>query len=116
MRRSNEKRAAEFKRGRKSIEDNERSSHPKHATTDQNVMVVHTLLMYDRRRDLQSTASEVARRFGAVQSILTDILGMSKVLGRWVTQMLTDDQKRTQLDISKYLLSCYKDDSCDFNE
>ena len=33
----------------------------------------------DRRRDLRSIASEVGIRFGAVQSILTDILGMSKV-------------------------------------
>ena len=49
---------------RESIEDNGRSSHPKHATTDENVKVVHTLLMYDRRRDLRSIASEVARRFG----------------------------------------------------
>ena len=57
-----------------------------------------------------SIASEVGISFGAVQSILTDILGMSKVSARWVPRMLTDDQKRTQLDISRYLLSCYEDD------
>ena len=45
--------------------------------------------------------------FGAVQSILTDILGMSKVSARWVPRMLTDDQKRTLLDICRYLLSHY---------
>ena len=28
--------------------------------------------------------------------------------------MLTDDQKRTLLDISRYLLSCFEDDSGDF--
>ena len=37
----------------------------------------------DRRRDLRSIASEVGIRFGAVQSIVTDILGMSKVSARW---------------------------------
>ena len=52
--------------------------------------------------------------FGAVQSILTDILGMSKVFARWVPRMLTDDQIRTRLDISKYLLSRYEDDPSDF--
>ena len=36
--------------------------------------------------------------FGAVQSILTDILGMSRVSARWVPRMLTDHQKRTWLD------------------
>ena len=33
-----------------------------------------------------------------------------------VPRMLTADQKRTQLDISRYLLSCYKDDPGDFIE
>ena len=35
--------------------------------------------MYYRMRDLQSIANEVGISFGGVQSILTDILGMSKV-------------------------------------
>ena len=35
---------------------------------------------------------------------------MSKISARWVLQMLTYVQKRTRLDISRYLLSCYKDD------
>ena len=52
--------------------------------------------------------------FGAVQSILTCSLGMSKVLARWVPGMLTDDQKKTRLDFSRYLLSPYEDDPCDF--
>ena len=52
----------------------------KDATIDKNVKVVHTLVLCGRRRDVQSIASEVGNSFGAVQSILTDILGMSKVL------------------------------------
>ena len=72
--------------------------------------------MRDRRRDLQSIASEVGIRFGAVQSILANILGMPKVSVRLVSQMLTDDQKRTGLDISRYLLSRYVDDPSNLNE
>ena len=49
--------------------------------------------------------------FGAVQSILTNILGMSKVSGRWVPIMLAEDQKRNRLNISRYLLSHYEEDS-----
>ena len=48
--------------------------------------------------------------FRAIQSILTYILGMSKVSARLVLRMLTDDQERTRLDISRYLLSRYEDD------
>ena len=53
-------------------------------------------------------------RFGAVQSILSNILGMSKVSARWVLRMLTNDQKRAWLDISRLLLSRYEDDPHDF--
>ena len=105
--------ATEFKRGRESVEDDGRSGHPKDATTDGNVKVMHTLVMCDRKGDLRSIASEVGERFGAVQSILTDILGMSKVSARWVPRMLTHDQKRTLLDISRFLRSGYGDDPGD---
>ena len=93
--------AAELKTGRESVVDDGRSGHPKDTTTDENVMVVNTLVMCDRRRDLRSIASQVGISFGAVQSILTDILGMSKVSARWVPLMSTEDQKRTRLNISR---------------
>ena len=35
---------------------------------------------------------------------------------RWVPRMLTDEQKRNPLDISRYLLSRYEDDPGDFIE
>ena len=44
--------ATEFKRGRESVEDDGRSGRSKDATTDENVKVVHTLVMCDRKRDL----------------------------------------------------------------
>ena len=89
--------------GRESIDDDQRSGHPKDTSTDENVEIIHNLVMCDRRRDLQSIASEVDISFGVVQTILTDILGMSKVSARWVPRMLTDDQKRSWVDISMYL-------------
>ena len=39
------------------------------------------LVLCDRRLDLRSITRRVGKSLGAVQSILTDILGMSKVLG-----------------------------------
>ena len=57
--------AAEFKG--ESVEDDGQSGRPKEATADENVMVVHTLVMCDRRRDLRSIASEVGTSFGAIQ-------------------------------------------------
>ena len=46
---------------------------------------------------------------GAVQSIL-NILGMSKVFGRWVPIMMAEDLERSRFDISKYLRSRNEDD------
>ena len=44
------------KRERESVEDDGLSGWPKDATTDENVKVVHTLVMCDWRRDLRSIA------------------------------------------------------------
>ena len=97
---------AQRKNGQKSLRGGERalrmmgrSGRPKNATADENVKVMHNLVMCERRRDVGSIASELSISFGAVQSILTDILGMPNVSARWVPQMLTEDQKKTQLDI-----------------
>jgi histone-lysine N-methyltransferase SETMAR len=89
--------AAEFKMDRESIGDDERPGRPKEA--------VHDLVMCDRRQDLRSITRDVGIRYGSAQSILTDVYDMSKVSARWVPRELTDDQKRTRLDISRYLLS-----------
>ena len=108
--------AAEFKRGRESVGDDGRPGRLKDASPDENVNLLHTLVMCDKRRDLQSIASEVGISFGSVQSILTKILGVSKIAARWVQRMLTNDQKRTRFDFSRYLLSRYEDDSGNFIE
>ena len=62
--------------GRENVGDDGRSSRLKDDTADENIKVLHTLVICDRRRDLRSLASEVGISFGTVQSILTDILVM----------------------------------------
>ena len=70
--------------------------------------------MCDRKRDMRSIAREVGISFGAVQSIQIDTLDMSKASARWVTRMLTDDQKRRLGWIFLGLLFHYEDDPGDF--
>ena len=55
---------------------------PKDAIADENVKVVQTQVMFDRGRDLLSIACEVSISFGVVQSIITDIICMSRVSAR----------------------------------
>ena len=47
---------------------------PKDATAYENVKIMHTLVVCDRRQDLWSIASEVSISYGTVQSIQTNIL------------------------------------------
>ena len=63
-------------------EDRANDGRPKDDTANENFKVVHILVMCERRQDLRSIASEVGMSLRAVQLILTDILGMSKVSAR----------------------------------
>ena len=95
-----------------SVEDYEQSGHPEVATTDENIQLVHSLIMCDSR-SLHENARQIHISFQAVLSILTD-LGMSTVSARWVPRMLTKDQNKSRIDTSKYLLSLYGDDPEEF--
>ena len=68
--------------GGESIEGDGWSDSPKDVT-DENLKVVHTLVMCNRNRDLRIIASEVG-----ISCVLTDIFGLSdvwaKVWARWV--------------------------------
>jgi hypothetical protein len=58
--------AAEYKRGKESIGDDEWSGWPKEANNDETAEAVHDLVMCDRRRDLTGIAREVDSSFGSV--------------------------------------------------
>jgi hypothetical protein len=77
---------------------------------DETAEAVNVFVMCDIRRDLRSIGREVVISFGLVQAILTDGYGMSNIFARWIPIQLTDDQKQTRLDISRYILSRYEDD------
>jgi transposase len=62
--------AAEFKKGKESIGDDERPGRPKEATNDATAEAVDDLVIGDIMRDLRSIAREVGISFGSVQAIL----------------------------------------------
>ena len=63
------------------------------------------------RRNLRDTVRQIFVSFGAVQAILTHILGMSNVSAGWFPKMLT--KGRAGL-IFLSILSLYEDDLEDF--
>ena len=59
------KRAGEFRRGRESLKDYELSECPKKATTDENVELVHSLIICDRRRSLHDIGRQIGMFWGS---------------------------------------------------
>ena len=62
-------------------------------------MKVHTLVVCEPTILRATIVIEVKISFGAVQSILTDILGMSKVSARWVPRMSVGQKPTSTKDL-----------------
>ena len=87
----------DFQRGRHSLEDNPCLGHPAAATTDLQVVSVHKLVEEDGRVTVLQIAEEFGISSGSVSSILHHSVGLSKVSARWVSHMLTEEQKQSRV-------------------
>ncbi|KAK5650765.1 hypothetical protein RI129_001794 [Pyrocoelia pectoralis] len=96
---------AEFKRGRMSLVDDERSGRPKTATTDDNIANVHKMVLDDRRIKVREIAEVMKMSKERVCHILNQDLGMRK---------LTLDQKRVRMNISNTLLAQFRRKKSEF--
>ena len=97
--------AAEIKRGRKSLGDNERSGRPKTATIDEHIAKVHQMVLDDRRIKVREIIEVMNMSKKRVCHILNQYVGMRKLSARWVSRLLTVDQKRIRMNISNVLLA-----------
>lgn len=100
--------AAEFKRGRTSLGDDERLGRPQTATTDDNIAQVHQMVLENRRIKVTEIAEAMSISKERVCHILIEHLGMRKLTARWVLRLLTLDQKRVQMNICKALLAQFR--------
>lgn len=97
-----------FRDGRKSTENDVRSGRPATAVTDENVAKVDKLIRDDRRLRTHDIMSELQIGSHAVDEIIHDRLGYSKVCARWIPHQLTSDHKEARLDICQDLLEQYE--------
>jgi len=93
--------AAETRRGREFLEDEDQSGRPSEVITDENVQAVEKLVLEDRRSTVASLAITTGISVGSVATILHEHLGLSKVCARWVPRMLTAEMKQHRMQIAE---------------
>jgi histone-lysine N-methyltransferase SETMAR len=74
--------AAEFKRGKKGLEDDQRSGRPSNAITQENIEAVLNVIMGDRRVVIDQIAEELGISHGTVWNIIAKELNMKKTFPR----------------------------------
>ena len=94
----------EFKRGRTSTEDEQRSGRPVEVSTPEMIDKIHDMVLNDRRVKLREIVEATGVSKGTVISILHEKLDMKKLSARWVPRLLTAENKRNRVVTSKALL------------
>ena len=98
-----------FSNGAELIEDAERSGRPKDVRNSFNIERVQTKIDQDHRQSVQQLAEALSINHNTVHQILTEDLGMTRVVARWVPKLLTQEQKKARVDISLSLLQLLQD-------
>jgi hypothetical protein len=101
---------ASFKRGRPSLEDDERSGQPSTGSTPKNVETIWRFVREDRLRTIKDIAAIFNLSYGTVQTILTCDLNMHHIAAKFVPRLLTPEQKEHHVAIYQVLLQRVLDD------
>jgi histone-lysine N-methyltransferase SETMAR len=106
--------AAEFKRGRTSLEDDPREGRPKSATTPDIIEHVHDMVLDDRRMQVREIAVTIGISKERVGYILHEELIMKMLCAIWVPRLLTAVQKHTCMKSSEQCLERFNKNKTNF--
>ena len=98
----------DFKAGKFSVEDDIRPGRPKTSVTKANIAAVKIIVEQDARLPVKDIASCTGISEGSVQTILKEHLDLRRVCARWVSHLLTEEQKKQRLKCARELLKTYK--------
>ena len=79
----------EFRCGRISTSDSERSGCPKVVNSQEMIDKIHDIVLNDRRLKVRDISDTVNISVGHIWPILHECLGMRKLSARWVPRFLT---------------------------
>jgi formiminotetrahydrofolate cyclodeaminase len=91
--------ALHLKRGRISLKNNERSGQTSTSSTPKNVETIQQLVHEDHQRTIKDIAAIINVSYGIVQAILTCDLNMHRVAAKFVSRLLTHEQKEHRVAI-----------------
>lgn len=94
----------QFKKGRTSVDDEERAGRPRTSNTHENAERIRAILAKDRRVNVRMLADEVGISKGTVHLILRDVLNRRKVCAKLVPHSLTAEQKEARVAASANLV------------
>jgi len=106
--------AAQFKRGRTSLEDDPREGRLKSTPPPEIIEQVHDMVLDDQLMKVREIAETIGISNKRVGYILHEEFHMKKLCARWVPRLLTADQKRTRMKISEHCLERFNKNKTDF--
>ena len=103
-----------FKEGRCSVEDKGRPGRFTKVRFPEVIKSVIDLIQSDRRVTVDDIARNLRLSVGTAHKIVHDDLGYSKVSCRWMSKMLTQEDKQKRVGLSQQCLSRYEKDVDEF--
>ena len=100
-----------FKSGFRSIHDSPREGRPNFVVPKDSVCQVKTLVLEDGRVTVKQLAAITKMSVGSIETILHDHLHMSKISARWVSRLMTPNQKEQRADSCKELIELESKDT-----
>ncbi|XP_068235595.1 protein GVQW3-like [Palaemon carinicauda] len=100
-----------FSEGNEQVEDEPRSGAPNCARKEENINEVLRLVMQDRRITVRRISEAVGISIATVETVLTEDLKFHKVFAKFVTKILSDDQKQFRVECCTDILEMVDSDS-----
>ena len=97
----------EFKHGRPSTKDEHCSGRPVEVTTPEMINRIHNMILSDRQIKVREKFEATGISQGTVFSILHEKLGVKKISARWMSRLLSEENKRNRMVDSKAILSLF---------
>ena len=99
-----------FKNGRTSVDSDPRSGRPSLTTTPENIESVRLAIESDRRLTVRELENDHGIPKTTAREILNKILGMTRVCAKFITKLLTTEQKDLRSEIAQDNLEMVSDD------